>query len=311
MPKFLADAGGSTRPHWAFIGDSGCGKSSLVNYLLDEQVAEVGTRRTTLEPTGFGIHGFAVNVWDCPGLDAGDFSSCETYVQNMGLRHLSFVMIVSAGRWTERTLEIIARAKTCGVPYRVVRTKVDLDLKNELEDNDTPPEDTLTILREEAKEVGISDVYFVTAKRGEYSKNINYYDNHRLLEDVRQMMFSVRDAPSAAVQPRAKVTLEQPDDASSSPLVAGEKIRSSQGAARGKDEGSFEAPNAFWRSAPLDSARGRWKAGVPFGFFRRHCATLPCTSVPQLSHHQLLRTRHWVPSCSRHVSTTVRLLRCL
>lgn len=191
LPTFLKDHGGIANPNWAVVGHSGQGKSSLVNLLAGQKVAEVGSRETTMEPTPYTIKGFSGKLWDLPGAGTATFPT-GTYIQCMGLRYFDFVFVVSAGRWKEHDLAIIGELKRHGVPCFVVRTKVDIDITNELEDNGVEPEVTLGKLRKESQLQDLANVYFITTKEKEAKRHTDLYDNMRLLDALSVEMKHVR-----------------------------------------------------------------------------------------------------------------------
>mmetsp|Transcript_90607 Transcript_90607/g.251962 ORF Transcript_90607/g.251962 Transcript_90607/m.251962 type:complete len:308 (-) Transcript_90607:154-1077(-) len=191
MPRFLSEAGGTTDPNWAVVGDSGQGKSSLVNMIMGQKVAEVGTIETTLEPQRYTVDGYSLHFWDLPGAGSAKFPK-DTYIRTMGLRYFDLVFVVSCGRWKEHDLQIIQELEKHGVPSFVVRTKVDQDVANELDDNDVEPSVTLQRLRKECKAQGLTNAYLITTKRRELSQNPNWYDNDRLFKHIVHAASHVR-----------------------------------------------------------------------------------------------------------------------
>lgn len=186
MPDFLATQGGTTSLNWAVFGDAGQGKSSLINVVMGQKnLAKTGAKETTMAPTPYTIHGLALKIWDLPGAGTAKFPK-ETYVRKMGLRYFDFVFVVSAGRWKEHDMAIIEELKKHQVPHFVIRTKVDVDIENELDDNDVEPEATVQGLREECEAQGVRNAYFITTKSRPLKRFGGFLDNKRLQEDIHK-----------------------------------------------------------------------------------------------------------------------------
>eukprot|EP00927_Polykrikos_kofoidii_P063103 TRINITY_DN57927_c0_g1_i1.p1 TRINITY_DN57927_c0_g1~~TRINITY_DN57927_c0_g1_i1.p1 ORF type:complete len:407 (-),score=88.91 TRINITY_DN57927_c0_g1_i1:124-1269(-) len=191
MPSFLRDAGGTEKANWGFVGDSGQGKSSFVNYLLGEKAAKVGVGEPTMKPTPYSRQGFRHSFWDLPGAGISSFPK-ETYIQEFGLRYFDVVFIVSAGRWKEHDLEIIKELKKHEVPHFVVRTKVDVDIDNNYLDDEVGPEDTLAELRDECKQAGLEKAYFITTRDKHLKMYVDLFCNQKLVNDIISELAKVR-----------------------------------------------------------------------------------------------------------------------
>merc|ERR1711862_1009685 len=83
-----------------------------------------------------------VRLWDLPGAGTQAVPS-ETYVQSMGLRYFDRVLIVTAGRFTEMEVALQAELEQHNVPFYMVRSKVDIDIWNNREDNNLDDSATL------------------------------------------------------------------------------------------------------------------------------------------------------------------------
>mmetsp|Transcript_72444 Transcript_72444/g.234122 ORF Transcript_72444/g.234122 Transcript_72444/m.234122 type:complete len:333 (+) Transcript_72444:133-1131(+) len=185
MPEFLKSAGGTEQPNWAIVGDFGQGKSALVNLFLGTKVAQVGSTQTTMQPTPYNIEGCGVKIWDLPGAGTKTFPK-ETYIREVGLRYFDFVFVVSAGRWKEHDFDIIKELDKHRVPHFVVRTKVDLDIQNELEDNDKEPGETIQRLRQDCEKQGLANAYLITTRLNKFKSHAALYDNQRLQQDMER-----------------------------------------------------------------------------------------------------------------------------
>jgi len=130
------------------VGNSGVGKSLLINRLRNVQPgaaewAPVGVKETTMLISMYAFPNEPrVQLWDFPGAGTPAFP-LETYIARMGLRYLDKVIIVTAGRFTETDLKLRSALDQFGVPYVLVRTKVDIDVWNNKEDNGANEQQTL------------------------------------------------------------------------------------------------------------------------------------------------------------------------
>lgn len=86
----------------AIAGDSGVGKSTMINALLgpglpDADYAEVGVIETTQAPRAFNIPGSLLTVWDLPGFGTA-LHPIATYVSDKMLYVFDCVVIMYKGR---------------------------------------------------------------------------------------------------------------------------------------------------------------------------------------------------------------------
>jgi GTP-binding protein EngB required for normal cell division/uncharacterized protein (DUF697 family) len=107
----------------ALIGQSGTGKSSLVNAIIGENICDTGTIETTIEKSGpFSKNG--VSFYDLPGCGTTKFPK-EEYVEKMELASFDFLILVTANRFYENDLFLIKEVKKLNKPIFIVRTKID------------------------------------------------------------------------------------------------------------------------------------------------------------------------------------------
>eukprot|EP00928_Gymnodinium_smaydae_P025440 TRINITY_DN20258_c0_g2_i1.p1 TRINITY_DN20258_c0_g2~~TRINITY_DN20258_c0_g2_i1.p1 ORF type:complete len:489 (+),score=112.17 TRINITY_DN20258_c0_g2_i1:76-1467(+) len=179
QPAWLENVEGTVNV--AVVGNSGVGKSLLINKLRRvsgphaENWAPVGVRETTFVPTMYTFAGEArVRLWDLPGAGTERFPQA-TYIQEMGLRYFDSVLIVTAGRFTSTETELSKELNGHGVPYYMVRTKVDLDVWNNMHDNMLTEDATLRQIQKDLRERGVQDPYLVS------SRDPDKYDLTRLL----------------------------------------------------------------------------------------------------------------------------------
>eukprot|EP00428_Durinskia_dybowskii_P027582 CAMPEP_0170252788 /NCGR_PEP_ID=MMETSP0116_2-20130129/26231_1 /TAXON_ID=400756 /ORGANISM="Durinskia baltica, Strain CSIRO CS-38" /LENGTH=441 /DNA_ID=CAMNT_0010503765 /DNA_START=9 /DNA_END=1331 /DNA_ORIENTATION=- len=166
------------------VGNSGVGKSLLINKLRRVRPggvgwAPVGVNETTREPTKYPFPGHPkVCLWDLPGAGTAAVPS-DTYVQDMGLRYFDKVLILTAGRFTSMEVTLRAELERHSVPFFMVRTKVDIDVYNNHEDNQRDQETTLREIRQDLRSNhGVTDAYLIS------SRDVESYDMPRLMQDL-------------------------------------------------------------------------------------------------------------------------------
>ncbi|XP_041497378.1 interferon-inducible GTPase 1-like [Microtus oregoni] len=124
----------------AVTGESGAGKSSLINALRgvepeEEGAAEVGVVATTMRRTPYKHPKIqTLTLWDLPGIETVNFL-LKDYLEKVNFHEYDFFIIVSATRFTKLELDLAKAIKFMKKNYYFVRTKVDLDLDNEKKRN--------------------------------------------------------------------------------------------------------------------------------------------------------------------------------
>ena len=124
----------------AITGQSGQGKSSMINCLRNmtaqsEGAAKVGVTETTMESTPYP-HPKIPNVimWDMPGFNTKNFQR-NTYLERMKFSTFDAVIICGSVRFTQDDMWIAEEAQKIKMPFYIVRTKIDMDVSNDKEDN--------------------------------------------------------------------------------------------------------------------------------------------------------------------------------
>mmetsp|Transcript_50086 Transcript_50086/g.126243 ORF Transcript_50086/g.126243 Transcript_50086/m.126243 type:complete len:458 (+) Transcript_50086:210-1583(+) len=155
------------------LGNSGVGKSLLINKLRRlrpgaHDWAPVGVIETTREPTMYKFPGQPdVRLWDLPGAGTAAVPS-ETYIQDMGLRYFDKVLICTAHRFTSIDVELRAELENHKVPFYMVRTKVDIDVWNNQQDNRADEKTTLKSIRDDLlNNHGLASVFLVSSREPE------------------------------------------------------------------------------------------------------------------------------------------------
>lgn len=175
LPQFLYDASYSGTVNIGIFGPSGVGKSTLINTLRairpgDPDAAEVGARETTMRPTMYKyLDVNAARLWDIPGAGTERFPA-QTYIKDMGLRFFDVAILVTASRITEVDQAILYGLLEFRVPCFVVRSKIDIDIRNEVEDHGHDEKMTKQKLHEEMSRAlsGVVDIYMVSKQPYEH-----------------------------------------------------------------------------------------------------------------------------------------------
>ncbi|XP_012596352.2 interferon-inducible GTPase 1-like [Microcebus murinus] len=122
----------------AVTGESGAGKSSFINALRelgpeDEGAAPTGVVETTMERIPYKHPKFPrVTLWDLPGIGSTNFPP-KDYLQKVKFVEYDFFIIVSATRFKNNDIELAKMIKSMKKNFYFVRSKVDIDLRNEQE----------------------------------------------------------------------------------------------------------------------------------------------------------------------------------
>ncbi len=125
-----------TKFHIAISGESGRGKSTLINAVL-RKVGKEGSAETgalgevTHVAASYDLSG-NVSVVDLPGCGTMTYPAAE-YVRTFHLRLFDAVVLVTAGRLSENDVNLCRCLQESGIPVVVVRNKMDQDLVSVLE----------------------------------------------------------------------------------------------------------------------------------------------------------------------------------
>lgn len=161
------------------IGRSGTGKSSLINAIAGEEVAEVGEIETTMNVKEPIEHG-GLLFYDLPGCSTSNFPK-ENYIDEFAIQDFDCVILVTADRFYEDDLYLIQELIRIKKPVYAVRTKIDFSVDRGLKRGVSESETYETIysnLAEMLKGYRVKGIYLTT------SDFPTQYDLSKLLEDI-------------------------------------------------------------------------------------------------------------------------------
>uniref|UniRef100_A0A673CHZ7 IRG-type G domain-containing protein n=2 Tax=Sphaeramia orbicularis TaxID=375764 RepID=A0A673CHZ7_9TELE len=120
----------------AVTGETGSGKSSFVNASrsidnTDENAAPTGCVETTTEVKSYNHPKYPnVTLWDLPGIGTTRFTA-DKYLEHVEFKKFDFFIIISDTRFRENDAKLAQEIQKMGKKFYFVRTKIDLDMKNE------------------------------------------------------------------------------------------------------------------------------------------------------------------------------------
>jgi predicted GTPase len=169
------------------IGNSGSGKSSLINAIAGEKIAETGVVETTSESLEF-IHQGLIFV-DLPGCGTQKWPK-ESYIDSLKLTSFDCFLLVTEGRFTENDVflyrELQKRGKTCFL----IRNKFDLSINASRRDHGRSEEEIRVIIEDNIREnlecVDLVKIYFTSAW---YPRR---YDFRKLLNDIAETLQGIK-----------------------------------------------------------------------------------------------------------------------
>uniref|UniRef100_A0A8C1XKA0 Immunity-related GTPase family, q1 n=1 Tax=Cyprinus carpio TaxID=7962 RepID=A0A8C1XKA0_CYPCA len=118
----------------AVTGESGAGKSSLINAILrlnpdDTGAAPTGAVETTKQATMYQHPNLPhVRLWDLPGMGTPTFAS-KSYVKTMNFDLYDMFMVVMSERVRENNMLLIDEIEQRKKPFYFIRTKIDNDVR--------------------------------------------------------------------------------------------------------------------------------------------------------------------------------------
>lgn len=188
----------------AISGQSGSGKSSIINTIIGQKVADVGSVETTLEIESYNHNG--LEFYDLPGCGTKNFP-VETYIDDCDLLNYDAFIIVTSNRFYENDEWLIKTMVDSGRDVYVVRTKMDEAVVNEKRDNNLEEEEVYIKVRENilksTQNVAVKGQYLISSVEG--IKN----DFKNLLNDIEYNLDGIKKTRFLLdVTPYSKEVLE-------------------------------------------------------------------------------------------------------
>mmetsp|Transcript_102535 Transcript_102535/g.299106 ORF Transcript_102535/g.299106 Transcript_102535/m.299106 type:complete len:662 (-) Transcript_102535:84-2069(-) len=168
-PAYLEESTSRGGVNIAVVGNSGVGKSLLINSLRDIRSgdptwAPVGVNQTTQEPVAYAMPGQPdVLLWDLAGVGSQQFIP-GGYTRTIGLRHFDVVLVVTTCRFTQTEAVLLSELAGSGVPSFLVRTMVDVDIASNEADHGHGARETKLGIVEDLRERGVPSPYLVNAR---------------------------------------------------------------------------------------------------------------------------------------------------
>lgn len=189
--KAQVDLWENTEVRIAVTGQSGSGKSSLINAIAGSKIAPVGFVETTMEPKEYKTENGIILV-DLPGCGTANFPF-ESYVDDMKLSEFDAIVLVTANRFYEADIKLFNYVTNeLKKPIFLVRTKMDDAVRDGAEDNDLSRDEVIEmVLNDMIHNTNVSDIskiYLVSSK----PKQITHFDTARLIKDISENLPNIK-----------------------------------------------------------------------------------------------------------------------
>ncbi|MDC5450750.1 GTPase [Acinetobacter baumannii] len=180
----------STEVKIAITGQSGSGKSSLINAIAGSKVAPVGFVETTMEPKEYKTENGIILV-DLPGCGTANFPF-ETYIDDMQISSFDAIILVTANRFYEADIKLFNYVvNNLKKPIFLVRTKMDTAVRDGAEDNNLSRDEVIAMVLEDMihnTDADPSKIYLVSSKQ----KQISHFDTARLINDISENLSDIK-----------------------------------------------------------------------------------------------------------------------
>ncbi|HFV9231468.1 TPA: GTPase [Acinetobacter baumannii] len=180
----------STEVKIAITGQSGSGKSSLINAIAGSKVAPVGFVETTMEPKEYKTENGIILV-DLPGCGTANFPF-ETYIDDMQISSFDAIILVTANRFYEADIKLFNYVvNNLKKPIFLVRTKMDTAVHDGAEDNNLSRDEVIEMVLEDMihnTDADPSKIYLVSSKQ----KQISHFDTARLINDISENLSDIK-----------------------------------------------------------------------------------------------------------------------
>ncbi|UKZ78538.1 hypothetical protein TrVFT333_006282 [Trichoderma virens FT-333] len=159
------------RIHIAICGQTGSGKSSIINALRGIQnsqvgAARVGTTETTISRATYPAHESfsSVTLHDIPGAGTRR-TPAENYYDNQKLFLFDLLLVAHSGRLGQVDIEIVKNCVRIQQPFLIIRSKSDISISSIVNDTDLDQEaakaqhmkTSLAALRAELSKAGVPE----------------------------------------------------------------------------------------------------------------------------------------------------------
>lgn len=173
------------------IGESGSGKSSLINAIAGEKVSAVGVVETTTEAQAFVHQG--ITFVDLPGCGTLKFPR-ESYIGKQNLTSYDCFLLITANRFMENDVFLFQELSKIGKPCFVIRNKFDAAVDDGKHDNDHSEEQTRKIITDDIlgnlSPLRPKKVYLTSARKPtKYDLSILLHDIAEALDGLKQQRF--------------------------------------------------------------------------------------------------------------------------
>ncbi|MEQ1226000.1 GTPase [Acinetobacter pittii] len=174
----------------AITGQSGSGKSSLINAIAGSKVAPVGFVETTMEPKEYKTENGIILV-DLPGCGTANFPF-ETYIDDMQISSFDAIILVTANRFYEADIKLFNYVvNNLKKPIFLVRTKMDTAVRDGAEDNNLSRDEVIEMVLKDMihnTDADPSKIYLVSSKQ----KQISHFDTARLINDISENLSDIK-----------------------------------------------------------------------------------------------------------------------